>query len=103
MTQERYDALPSEQRDRIIEGAPDFIVEIRSRTDDLRPLQDKMQIWMTGGARLGWLIDTPNRCVYVYRTAQGEPEALEDPETLYGEDLLPGFAFPVRRYVFDLE
>ena len=102
MTQERYDALPPEQRARVIEEAPDFIVEIRSRTDDLRPLQDKMQIWMAAGARLGWLIDTPNRRVYVYRAEQSEPQLLKDPETLDGEDVLPGFVLPVRRYIFDL-
>ena len=56
ITQERYDALPPEQRVRMIAGAPDFVVEIRSRTDDLRPLQDKMEIWMAAGARLG-LVD----------------------------------------------
>ena len=102
MTRERYDALPPEQRARIIEGAPDFVVEIRSRTDDLRPLQDKMQIWMAAGARLGWLIDTRNRQVYVYRGDQPEPEVLDDPDALDGEDVLPGFVFPVRQYIFDL-
>ena len=103
ITQERYEILPQEQRDTIIEGAPDFIAEIRSRTDDLRPLQDKMRIWMAGGVRLGWLIDTRNRRVYVYRQGQPEPELLEDPETLDGGEVLAGFAFPVRQYVFDLE
>ena len=102
MTQERYDALPPEQRARIIEGAPDFVVEIRSRTDDLRPLQDKMQIWMAAGTRLGWLIDARNRQVYVYRAGQTEPEVLDNPEALDGEDVLPGFVFPVRQYIFDL-
>ncbi len=102
MTRERYDALPPEQRARIIEGAPDFVVEIRSRTDDLRPLQDKMQIWMAAGARLGWLIDTRNRQVYVYRVGPTEPEVLDNPEALDGEDVLPGFVFPVRQYTFDL-
>ena len=48
-----------------------------------------MQLWMDGGARLGWLIDPPNRRVYVYRAGQAEPEVLEDPETLDGEDVLP--------------
>ena len=102
MTRERYNALPPEQRARIIEGAPDFVVEIRSRTDDLRPLQDKMQIWMAAGARLGWLIDTRNRQVYVYRVGPTEPEVLDNPEALDGEDVLPGFVFPVRQYTFDL-
>ena len=103
ITQERFEALTEDERNRIVEGAPDFVVEIRSRTDDLGPLQDKMALWMEGGARLAWLIDTHNRQVYVYRAGQTEPELLDDPETLDGEDVLPGFSFPVRQYIFDLE
>ena len=102
MRQELYDAQTSEQRDTVIEGAPDFVVEIRSRTDNLRPLQRKMELWMAGGARLGWLIDALRRRVYIYRSGQPEPQLLDDPETLDGEDVLPGFAFPVRQYIFDL-
>ena len=102
ITQERFDALPERERETIIEGAPDFVVEIRSRTDNLRPLQDKMAEWMAAGVRLGWLIDTRNRQVHVYRAGQPEPQLLDDPETLDGETVLPGFAFPVRQYIFDI-
>ena len=102
ITQERFDALPEQQRNTIIEGAPDFVVEIRSRTDDLRPLQNKMAEWMQGGVRLGWLIDTHNRQVHVYRAGQPEPQLLDDPDALDGEDVLPGFSFPVRQYIFDI-
>ena len=102
ITQERFDALPERERDTIIEGAPDFVVEIRSRTDNLRPPQNKMSEWMTGGVRLGWLIDAQQRRAHIYRAGQPEPQLLEDPETLDGEDVLPGFAFPVRQYIFDL-
>ena len=102
ITQERFDALPEDQWQTIVDGAPDFVVEIRSRTDALRPLQEKMILWMAGGARLGWLIDDRNRQVYIYRVGQSQPELLTDPETLDGEDVLPGFSFPVRQYIFDL-
>ena len=102
ITQERFDALPEQQRNTIIEGAPDFVVEIRSRTDDLRPLQNKMAEWMQGGVRLGWLIDAHNRQVHVYRAGQPEPQLLNDPDVLDGEDVLPGFSFPVRQYIFDI-
>ena len=102
ITQERFDTLPEDQWQTVVEGSPDFVVEIRSRTDNLRPLLNKMTLWMEGGARLGWLIDSRNRQVYVYRAGQPQPELLDDPETLDGEDVLPGFAFPVRQYIFDL-
>ena len=102
ITQERFDRLPEQERETIIEGAPDFVVEIRSRTDNLRPLQNKLALWMAGGVRLGWLIDAHLRQVYVYRAEQPEPQLLDAPETLDGEDVLPGFSFPVRQYIFDI-
>ena len=103
ITQERLDALTGDEWNRWVYGAPDFLVEIRSRTDDLLPLQNKMDLWMAAGSRLGWLIDTRNRQVHIYRAGQDEPQVLDDPETLNGEDVMPGFSFPVRQYVFDLE
>lgn len=103
ITQERYDAATEQERETVFPGAPDFVVEIRSRTDSLAPLQHKMQLCMDGGARLGWLIDPTNRQIYVYRTGQPEPELLEDPDTLDGEEVMPGFSFRVRQYIFDME
>ena len=80
---------------------PDFVIEIRSGSDNLAPLHDKMRLYMQNGAALGWLIDPPNRRVYVYRAGLAEPELREDPAQLTGEDLLPGFVFEVGRWIFD--
>ena len=82
-------------------GSPDFVIEVRSRSDRLPPFLAKMQEWMDGGAALGWGIDSRQRRAYVYRAGMAEPEILEDPESLSGEDLLPGFIFEVRRLIFD--
>ena len=101
ITRERYDNLTPSERRGTINGAPDFVVEVRSRTDRLPPLLAKMQEWMDGGARLGWGIDPFSRRVYLYRAGQAQPELLENPETLSGEDVLPGFTFEVRRLIFD--
>ena len=103
ITQERYDAITEHERETVFPGSPDFVVEIRSLWDNLAPLQRKMQLWMDGGVRLGWLFDPRNRRVYIYRAGQPEPEVLEDPETLSGEDVLPGFSFGVRQYIFDIQ
>ena len=81
---------------------PDFVVEIRSGSDNIAPLRSKMQLYLANGARLGWLIDPQNRRVYVYRDGQEEPEILDDPETVSGEEVLPGFTFEVARWVFDV-
>ncbi len=80
---------------------PDFVAEIRSTSDNLAPLHAKMRLYMRNGALLGWLIDARNRRVYVYRAGQPEPELLEDPATLSGEDVLHGFTFEVARWIFD--
>ena len=99
-SQEKWDAHPH-----IVGDAhpfcPDFVVEIRSTFDNLAPLQAKMRLYMQNGALLGWLIDARNRRVYLYRAGQDEPERLDDPVTLSGEDVLPGFTFDVARWIFD--
>ncbi len=100
ITQERFDALRSGEYRSTIPGAPDFVVEVRSRTDRVEAGLAKMQEWMDGGARLGWYIDPYGRRVYVYRTGR-EVEVLDDPDTLSGEDVLAGFVFEVKRLVFD--
>ncbi len=99
ITQERYDALRGGDYRSTIPGAPDFVVEVRSRTDRLAAGLAKMQEWMDGGSRLGWYIDQYERRVHVFRAGQ-EVEIMEDPETLSGEDVLVGFVLEVRRLVF---
>ena len=99
ITQERYDALRGGDYRSTIPGAPDFVVEVRSRTDRVAAGLAKMGEWMDGGSRLGWYIDPYERRVHVFRAGQ-EVEVLDDPETLSGEDVLPGFELAVRRLVF---
>jgi Uma2 family endonuclease len=70
--------------------APDFAIELRSATDSLSTLQQKMQEYMRCGVRLGWLIDPQNNRVEIYRPDR-EVEVLESPDRLLGEDILVGF------------
>jgi Uma2 family endonuclease len=87
---ERWNALTPEQREKFIPLCPDFVVELRSPSDSLTELREKMQEYIENGARLGWLIDRKNKRVEIYRPNQ-EVEILENPVTLSGEDVLPGF------------
>ena len=99
ITQERYERLRAQAYQSTIDGAPDFVVEVRSRTDNLADGLAKMQEWMDGGARLGWYLDPYAIRAYIFRP--GRPvEIRDDPETLSGEDVLPGFVFAVRRLIF---
>ncbi|MEM9977209.1 MAG: Uma2 family endonuclease [Cyanobacteria bacterium P01_D01_bin.2] len=70
--------------------APDFVVELRSATDKLAPLQQKMAEYQSCGVRLGWLIDPQNKQVEIYR-GDSSTEQLDNPGQLLGEDVLPGF------------
>jgi Uma2 family endonuclease len=87
---ERWDALTEDQKDRFIPLAPDFAVELRSKTDVLKTVQNKMQEYMDNGVLLGWLIDPKSRRVEIYRAGR-EVEVVESPTSLSGEDVLPGF------------
>lgn len=94
---------PSAEPPRARPYCPDFVVEVRSRSQrSLTPLLDKMQEYMDNGAQLGWLIDPIERTVRVYRVGADAPELLAEPETLDGGELLPGFTLAVRELIFDL-
>jgi Uma2 family endonuclease len=86
----RLDALTAEQLDGFIPLCPDFVLELRSPTDNLNALHSKMEEYLDNGARLGWLIDPVDRRVYVYRP-QVPIEQLENPEKITGGPILPGF------------
>jgi len=87
---ERWYALSEEQQASFAPICPDFVIELRSRSDSLRGLQDKMQEYIDNGASLGLLIDRKIRKVYIYRPNQ-EPEILDNPEVVSAAPELPGF------------
>jgi Uma2 family endonuclease len=86
---DRWEALRPEDRRGFAPLCPDFVLELRSPSDALHVLQDKMQEYIDNGARLGWLIDPTERMVYVYRPGESV-ERLEAPEKVSGEPVLPG-------------
>jgi Uma2 family endonuclease len=88
--QDRWDALSPEERKSFVPLCPDFVLELRSESDNIKPLRTKMREYMENGARLGWLIDRKNTKVEIYRQGQ-DVEVLDNPVTLSGEDVLLGF------------
>ena len=87
---DRLAALTAEERAKFLPLCPDFVVELRSLTDGLSALQDKMREYMENGAQLGWLIDPVAGQVFVYRP--GAPvERLEEPDSVSADPVLPGF------------
>lgn len=92
----RWEALTPEQRQKFPPIAPDFVIELRSRSDNLQTLQDKMLEYLQSGVRLGWLFNPQNQQVEIYRQGQTK-EVRSLPTQLSGEDVLPGFVleFPL--------
>lgn len=93
----RWQALTPEQRQKFPPIAPDFVIELRSRTDDLATLQEKMQEYLNSGVRLGWLLNPQDQQVEIYRQGQAK-EVKSLPTQLSGEDVLPGFTLQVDRF-----
>ena len=91
----RLDALSAEERQKFIPLCPEFAIELRSPTDSLSVLQEKMREYLDNGAQLAWLIDPEQRRVYVYRPQEPVQE-LDKPETVSGAPLLSGFELDLR-------
>ena len=88
---DRWNTLSPQQQQLFAPICPDFVVELRSSSDNLKPLQEKMVEYMQEpGIQLGWLIDRKHRKVYIYRPGL-EVECLDNPATVNGEGVMPGF------------
>ncbi|BAY62076.1 hypothetical protein NIES22_21430 [Calothrix brevissima NIES-22] len=87
---EKWNTLTQEQKEKFPPISPDFVIELLSPSDSLKPAQEKMREYIDNGVHLGLLINRKSRQVEIYRQGQ-DVEALDSPATLSGEDVLPGF------------
>lgn len=92
---ERWEALPIEDRRKFAHICPDFVVELRSPSDALKDLQEKMEEYIANGARMGWLIDPQEKKVHVY-SAQASVKCFDDPQQVSGDPVLPGFVLEMK-------
>ena len=88
---QRWENLTQEAREGFPPLCPDFVIELRSRSDRLKTLQEKMQEYLASGLQLGWLINPNDGQVEIYRSRSEQVEARSMPTILSGEDILPGF------------
>ena len=96
ITLERWNTLTTEQKQKFPPICPDFVIELRSKTDSIKDLREKMLEYIANGTRLGWLIDPLTKKVEIYRTGQ-EVEILDCPMTLSGEYVLPNFTLDLSK------
>ncbi len=95
VSRKRWDALSQEEREKFVPLCPDFALELRSPSDRLSFVQDKMDEYISNGAGLGFLLDPKAKRVYVYRP--GQPvESQDNPRTVSGDPVLPGFVLDLK-------
>lgn len=97
VSNQRWEALTkSQQQEEFSPLCPDFVIELRSSSDTLKKLREKMQEYLDNGVRLGWLIDSKTQQVEIYRPGQ-DVEILNTPSNVSGEDVLPGFVLNLNK------
>ena len=92
---EKWNQIPAEQRKRFAPVCPDFVVELRSESDDLKNLQAKMAEYIENGALLGWLLDVKEKQIHVFRP-DTSVEILWNPTEISGEPVLKGFVLRLK-------
>ncbi len=95
----RWEQIDLELRKKFAPICPDFVVELRSETDNLQVLREKMTEYIHNGTELGWLIDPQQQKVYIYRR-NNNVEELDCPSSLSGEDVLFGFILELKNLGF---
>ena len=94
---EHWEALTPEQKRKFPPIAPDFVIELRSATDNIETLRSKMQEYMDAGVKLAWLINPQQQQVEIYRLGK-DVELRNLPTELLGEEILPGFSLSLDCY-----
>ncbi len=96
IAEERWNRLTAEERRKFPPLAPDFVIELRSSSDSIKTLREKMQEYIDNGVCLGWLIDPQTRTVEIYEPGE-EVEIFYNPEAVAGDPVLPGFSLNLKK------
>lgn len=93
---ERWDALSDREKKSYSHLCPDFVIELKSHTDTIKKLQNKMLEWLNSGCRLGWLIHAEEQKVFIYKSNEEMKIIQGFDGTVSGEDVLPGFELDLK-------
>lgn len=83
--------VPPDQENDFLPVVPEFVIELRSKSDRLARLQSKMRDWVGHGVQVAWLIDADQKRVWIYRQGSPDPETLDAPVAVVGEGPVAGF------------
>lgn len=92
----KWEDLTRMQQEKFAPVCPDFVIEVRSPSDSINQLKQKMQDWISNGCQLAWLIDPINKNAYMY-TQQGVVKSASTfDDFLTGLEILPGLKLELK-------
>ncbi|MEX2233441.1 MAG: Uma2 family endonuclease [Cyclobacteriaceae bacterium] len=91
VSNEKWDSLSEEDKDKFAPVCPEFVIEVRSKSDYHEDLKQKMRVWLKNGAVLGWLIDPREKISFIFRPGKEEEEIKGINQKIAGEGPITGF------------
>ena len=92
----KWNKLSEEERDKFAKLCPDFVIELRSSWDSIKELKEKMDMWITNGVLLAWLIDPKNQEVHIYKSNEQVEIVKGFNKFISGEPVLKGFELDLK-------
>jgi Uma2 family endonuclease len=91
ISNEKWNALSEEDKNKFAPICPEFVIEVRSKSDNLEDLKKKITFWIANGTQLAWLIDPLDKIHYIFRHDGSvyDSEGLE--KKIIGEKPVEGF------------
>lgn len=99
ISSEKWDKLPVIDKKKFAHICPEFVIEIKSESDKLVDLKEKMLKWIANGCLLAWLIETENETLYIYRADGSQDKIVGFDNKVSGENVLPGFEFDLSELI----
>lgn len=97
LLREKWDRLSLEQKERFAPICPDFVIEVRSKSDSLETLMNKMRVWIQNGASEGWLLDPRDKRYYLFLSGRNMKTVEGTDVKLSAEGMANGFDLDVSR------
>ena len=91
MSKEKWNNIPKKDKQTFAHACPDFVIELKSSSDNLKYLTSKMHKWVENGCSLAWLINPDKKTVFIFRKNGTIDKITGFNNVLSGEDILPGF------------
>lgn len=92
----KWKEFAEEEKNSFLKYCPEFVIEVKSKSDRTKEIRSKMESWIKNGARLAWLIDPQEEKVWIYRKNGSIQEISGFDNSLSGEDVLSSFTFELK-------